>query len=686
MRFHIVFIQLRLVNLRLLIFIFGLIILTGHPAQTEPVFKGDDRASTRTAIADSTDKYRADVERVIASGAARDKQWLRLGHYKRRGFVRRQFRSEFLSEADGEALFLSKSGKHDPIDELRSTLLAFGRELATAGVEKNTDQTASEERHAQCLFPARRKWAFQKLGWEKILRENELPVLPCEARRAWKNRLDAEGVSIVFASAYLNNPASMFGHTFLKFHSRQNRGGKDLLDYGVNFAADTGSDGGLPFAAYGLFGVYAGRFTMQPFHETLKTYANLEGRDLIEYRIHFSSEELDFFIDHLFELERTYFDYYFLSENCSYFLLTAIEAAKPDINLSDEFWYEVIPADSVRVVARTPGLVESTKFRPSLLALFRAQADRLSGDDIRFAKDAFDEKSSLRTEHASLDEKKLGSTSTAALDLALDYGAVRAATDPAFDELNHQLRAERAKRGGASPVTVIEPPPRPEEGHDPARVGVVFELPTDRENARGRLGLQTRFAYHDRLSNDDGYLKGTTLEVLRITALNDDRDPQRVRVREVAVFDVLSAQPSDAFSQPISWRASFGIREPCYAQSIGPYVNGGAGGTFSLTKYFWLSALLDGEGILNPDFENNAAIYLGPRLIGTAFIARDFKIGFDYAWMRPVTPARHYDRFLSEAAWAPTRNLEFRIGYSDAQLEGARRSEWSFKVFQHLLF
>ncbi len=620
--------------------------------------------------------YADEVEGVLQTGAAHDPQWLRLGYYQRRGFIRRLFRSEYRSQADGDLLFLSKTGTIDPVDELRTTLNEFAKPLV---VPQGKTVAEAEATHAQCMFPARRNWAFKKLGWEKVLNANRVPILGCELRQIWKKRLDADGVSLVFASAYLNNAGSMFGHTFLKFHSKSNGQTKDLLDYGVSFAAETGSDGGVPFALYGLLGFYVGRFTMQPFHETLRTYSNLEGRDLIEYRIRFTPEELDFFIDHLFELERTHFDYYFLTENCAYFLLAALEVAKPEVSLSDEFWYEVIPADSIRVVARTPGLVESTRYRPSLHALFRAQADRLSKDDIRFARDVVQNGQS-----ENLPELK--NASTAALDLALDYGAVRAAGDPAFDKLNHKLRAERAARGGASPITTVKTPRLIEEGHDPARVGILFEMPIGHDSARGRMGLQTRFAYHDRLSNDDGYLRGTSLEVLRMTALTDDRDPSRVRLREIAVLDVFSSQARDAFSKPVSWRASLGVREPLYARSLGPYVSAGAGYTFEFTRYLWLTTLLDAEALFNPDLENNSALYVGPRLLATVFASEKLKIGIDYAMMRPVIPARRYDLFSTEIAWAPLRNLELRVGYTDAQLEGARRSDWNVKIFQHLLF
>ncbi|CAN5637309.1 DUF4105 domain-containing protein [soil metagenome] len=625
-----------------------------------------------SAVADNS--YEKSIDSKIAEGAEFETQWLRLGHYKPRGPIRRIYRSRYRSEADGPELFISPLGKNDPEAELRATLEAFAVPLSQT---PNRDET----RHAQCLFPARRQWAFKKLGWEKVLRDNGSPVLPCEARRKWKTQLGAEGVSIVFASAYLGNASSMFGHTFLKFHSKENRGGRDLLDYGVNFAAETNGVGGAPFALYGLLGIFPGRFTMQPFHQTLRTYANLEGRDLIEYRLNFSPEELDFFIDHLFELERTHFDYYFLTENCSYFLLTALEAAKPDIELSDFFWYEVIPADSIRVIARIPGLVVSTKYRPSLMAFFRAQTANLTNADVEFAKNVVDPKKN-DTELGL----KLASASTEALDLAIDYGAVRATSDPAYDDLNYRIRVERAKRGVASPILKVAPPARPEQGHDPARMGALFELPTDHDSARGRFGLQFRWAYHDRLSNDDGYLRGTTLEVMRTTVFNDDQDPLKLRFREVTFLEILSTQPRSRFSQPLSWRAAFGFREPFPARTMGPFVNGGIGTTFDFTKFVWVTALVDGEVLTNPDLENRFSTTVGPRLISTFFLSHDFKFGIDYTWQRALTPGRHSEGGNVELAWAPLQNFEMRIGYQDQSVEGMRRSEWSAKVYQHLLF
>ncbi len=627
--------------------------------------------------------YIKKIETVVASGAPYQSQWLRLGHWRPRGFLRSLYQSKFLSAADGDDFFISSSGKEDPAAELRATLYAFSRPL---GETPGSDEAF----HAQCRYPARRKWAFEHLKWHEQLRNTSVGILPCKGRQLWKEKLGAEGLSLVFASAYLGNAASMFGHTFLKFHSKENRTGRELLDYGVNFAAETGGEtnGRPPIAVYGLVGLYPGRFTMQPYHQTLRTYSNLEGRDLIEYKLDFSNDELDFFIDHLFELERTHFDYYFLTENCSYFLLAAIEAARPDLELSRFFRYAVIPADTVRVVSRVPGLVTSVKYRPSLETTFRDQLATLSSTlsstfsstEIEFAGllTAPQSRASVAT--------RSGQATAAALDLAIDYGALRAAKDPSFNEINHILRSERATRAEAFLKIKTRREARPEQGHNPARVGALIELPREGESSQRRLGLQFRFAYHDRLSKDDGYLRGTTLEVLRATIFQHDEQSSWFQIREVTILEILSAEPRSLFSQPISWRGAVGFRSPAESESLGPYVGGGAGTTIGFSDFAWFTALVDGEALVHPDLENRFWLAAGPRLISTFFLHEDLKLGFEYEIKRALTIGRHVDLATLELAWSAQQNFEIRIGYRDQSTEGLRRSEWFAKIYQHLMF
>jgi hypothetical protein len=74
-------------------------------------------------------------------------------------------------------------------------------------------------------------------------------------------------VTLVFPTAYLNQPSSMFGHTFLRI----DRNGQDdrsrLHSYAINYGAVTGNDGGVMFAFKGLMGGYPGTVSIMPYYK-----------------------------------------------------------------------------------------------------------------------------------------------------------------------------------------------------------------------------------------------------------------------------------------------------------------------------------------------------------------------------------------------------------------------------------
>ena len=178
-----------------------------------------------------------------------DPKWLLLGHYEKTLLGNK---SSFRGP-----LFIDTEGYNSPEKELLATVVALFSE--------STELTEKFKRHPQCQFLARRKWLIQKLNIQKE------DVLPCAERELWKKQLGATSVNLIFASSDLGNPASSFGHTFLKLVNPANAKNKDLIDYGVNYAADGDENEGLFYAVKGLFGVYSGRFTMLPYHQDRKS-------------------------------------------------------------------------------------------------------------------------------------------------------------------------------------------------------------------------------------------------------------------------------------------------------------------------------------------------------------------------------------------------------------------------------
>jgi hypothetical protein len=199
--------------------------------------------------------------------------WLGLGHYEPAG------RDGFASMARGDKFFVSEAGPTSPRDELHATLAAF------------FDPTLAvrEGEHPQCTFRARYAWLVRELSIDPT----RLPPASCEGYDTWRKGLAARGLSLIFPEAYMNNPASMFGHTLLRVDSGEPGGDEDLLAYAINFAAESGGDGGMAFAFKGIFGGYAGYFSVLPYYDKLKQYGDWENRDIWEYPLDLTAAEVD---------------------------------------------------------------------------------------------------------------------------------------------------------------------------------------------------------------------------------------------------------------------------------------------------------------------------------------------------------------------------------------------------------
>ncbi|RYZ72518.1 MAG: DUF4105 domain-containing protein, partial [Proteobacteria bacterium] len=278
-------------------------------------------------------------------------EWLKLVHYKRNTI------GQLISEADGKNFFLSSNGKTDPELELKATLAAF------SDPRKRKLEGVPMELSAQCQFPAR--WDFLN---RKIQLSQSLKREFCADFETYKKTLSAKSVHVVFSAYHIYNPSSAYGHSFLRI-SKSKHGSSvdsnDLLDTGLSYSASSGASNPLAYVIKGLSGGFKGYFTTLPYFYKVREYNDFESRDLWEYELNLSDDERDQLVAHSWELASTYFDYYYLTENCSYHMLTILEAAAPRLHLSARLPFYVIPADTLKIVASVPGLVARKFFRPS---------------------------------------------------------------------------------------------------------------------------------------------------------------------------------------------------------------------------------------------------------------------------------------------------------------------------------
>jgi hypothetical protein len=469
------------------------------------------------------------------------------------------------SLVDSPAFFNAPQGKIDPEAELEATLASFYDEV---------EETAQRQ-SPQCAFVARRAWLEQQLGFDP----QRLPRLDCKRYREWRAALNARGLTLVFSSAYLNNPSSMYGHTLLRVDARDQDERTRLLAYTINFAASTDEANGLVFAVKGLLGGYPGTFSVLPYYLKVREYSDMENRDLWEYELDLTEAEVDRVLAHAWELLPAYWAYYFFDENCSYHLLRLIQVARPELDLASPFRWWALPTDTVRAVTAKPEFVARTVYRPAAATLIARRLEAMSANERRITKEL-----SLRVlsptdpDFAALPAPR----AAAALEASHAYVEYRRATgkqnQAGSRALARDLLVARSRVDAPSQAPVVAPPSRPDEGHASSRLSAGAGTQDRREFAE----LSLRPTYHDILDPEAGYVPGAQIEFFHATFRGYRGDS--LQLERLVPIDILSLSPRDGFFDPRSWKASVGWRRSLVRDGTRPLqlaAEGGVGAAVS---------------------------------------------------------------------------------------------------------
>jgi hypothetical protein len=403
----------------------------------------------------------------------------------------------------------------------------------------------------------------------------------------------------------------MFGHTFLRVDTKREGPDQTLLNYGVNYAAnvDTKHTNALAYAFQGLFGFYRGTFTLFPYYAKVQEYSNWESRDLWEYELNFTQDQIDYFLLHLWELGGNYFDYYYFQENCSYHLLSLLEVANPDLHLTDQFRFQVIPSETIKVLIQQDGLVARRVYRPSILSQMNQKLSKMDSVQERGLRRLTHDRTSIE----SSEFRSLSPTEQAVvLDAYLDYAQYRSMkanpTENTFTRENRSFLLARAK---LSVVTTengdaVQFSTPPELGHGSAQVGLGYG-----GFYRERFEqLTIRPAYHDLLAKDVGYNKDSQI-LFFDTTLRRYPDLNSLHLESFKLLDIISLTPFDPFFRRMSWKLSVGVETIrdlncgfCNAANVAY----GIGWSYSLSRtspllfYGLASIQVQYSGRLDPDY------------------------------------------------------------------------------------
>ena len=570
-------------------------------------------------------------------------QWHKLLHYRLGMFGQGFLGGGYTSEADGIGFFLAPGGKVDPQAELEATIRSLFQPLTAA----KRGSTPDPDDHPLCRFPARFMFLRAALGIDV----QRLPVTRCPAAEKFIRELDSTSLSLIFSSYYLNNPASAFGHTFLRFNRRNTLASgerRELLDYGIDYSADVDTGNAVIYAIKGLTGMFPGTFKRIPYYYKVRAYNDYESRDLWEYQLDFQPAQLLMLSAHLWELGHTYFAYYYLSENCSYHILSLLEVANPSLDLISHLVSPVIPADTVKVLYEQPGLVGRVAFRPSLRRQFEARVEHLDS-----------EQRSLVEELATDAEYPIPATVTHqraidTLDAAADLVDVLYArelvhkTDSDAAKRKQRLLERRAEILEPSRALSIEPPyaEAPEHGHGSHRIGVGVATADKHWGAT----LEFRLALHDLADATPGYPELNAIEFMR--ARLQFWRPYRFELQDASLIRVTSLTPQTRFDRKMSWEFDVGattLEDSACDQCLAPHISGGAGGALELfDKGLAIYALARGSVAWTPEIEglgdSHFRLGVGPSggmrirltrgliLLGTAY----------WLWLPAQTPNQTY--------------------------------------------
>lgn len=553
------------------------------------------------------------ISRASELGLADSAQWHALVHYRGNLLF-----PGVTGQADDPAFYLAPNGKRDPRAELAATLRAF----FAPPVEEGAD-----EEHPQCRFIARYDWLSRALDFDPL----RLPPQPCARFHAWRDALQASELTLVFPSAYINNPSSMFGHTLLRVDGAGQDERTRLLAYAINYAVDPGGDGQVSFIFKSLTGFYPGQFSISPYYVKVREYSDLENRDIWEYRLNFTPEEIDRLLMHAWELASTHFDYYFFDENCAYHLLSLFEVARPGLDLSSGFRGWVIPIDTVRALVSQPDVLREAVYRPASNTRLRQRISLLSAE----------EQAQLRRLNAgeSPDEVLAEDLSVARRALLLEsaYALLRHETARGRHEAREAARLSRElllarsrlpagevsmaglETGASDTVRAVsfddwEPAPpavRPDQGHPTRRIA----LGGGRDDGENFFSLSLRPAYNDLLDPPGGYTEGAQINFLDI-GLRHYHEGDRTQLEYAALIDVLSIAPRDAFFKPVSWRLGTGfVRRPTDEGRALVWRNqAGAGLAWGDWESVLGYGMLEGVADVSKRFDRGYAVGAGPQL------------------------------------------------------------------------
>ncbi len=518
------------------------------------------------------------------------------------------------SQTTDPDFFFADNGASNPKAELHASLVAF-----------LTDHPDLGDDAAQCRFPRRFDWLTSQLpstvAW---------PDIECPALSAFIEQAAPLGMTLVYPTSYLNNPASMFGHTFIRIDAeKEGRQRNALLALTVSYGADVSpNENGFVYAFKGLTGLYPGSVRSHPYYLQVQNYNELESRDIWEYPLNLSAVQAETFIKAGWDLKDVNFNYAYLLKNCSYRLLSVMEAAFPEYDLLESFDVYAVPIDTLRALNQA-GLLAQPEYRPAIASRIAYMANLSSGRQKAIAQSLVDQgvDSTLTSELEALP----GEAERRVVDLAYEYSRYKAKkADSDMAEVSYDLLRLRAQQPkGQFEMAREEWPQEPLLGHDIRRVALGVGYNEDQ--IYGRFGF--RPVYHDSYDRQAGYLANSQINALASEwRLHEDaKGGVELTLNRFDLVDFRSLSPYSGMMPSLAWTGRLGWSRETDAETTLPLrldVEMGRAFQTGADSLFFLLA--------STELNTLPEIRVGAHLGWMATLPKESRLGLETRMMTPL--------------------------------------------------
>ncbi|MFZ5670096.1 MAG: DUF4105 domain-containing protein [Pseudomonadota bacterium] len=523
----------------------------------------------------------ADLDRL-----ARDPTWLKLVHYRDR--LSGSGGSDVLSPT----FFLAADGARNPRAELAATIAG----LMEPAVGRPDDTV-------RCRFPARTRWLSQQLGWPRPA------SAPCPAYDTWRGAEPITGASLIFASGYLKNPASYYGHILLKLNTSGAVGRSDLTESVMNFGASyPPNENGLVYVVKGLGGGYLASYSHLPFYNHQFNYAESELRDVWEYELELDAEQIALLSDHVWEVSGTANRYYFLRQNCAYRLAELVNlVVDAPLIPPDKPW--TMPIDVFeRLMRDRPG-------KPLVRSVVRIDSRQNAFRRAYFALPAQAQRDIVAyVEGSSVAPDRELARQAPVLDALIDYYSFLVAASEKAQREPGVLADMKARRNALLlarlhlPVATAGTPPAPKDLPNEGQKSSLLQASyvSNTEIGDG-LELRVRPAYHDFLTYAPGVVAGSEL-AFADTRLDIRDGKVRLRGLDLVKVVALNLSPTGLVRDGApAWAIRFGVEDRalgCQDCLVG-FVEGGYGRAMQVAENAIVYGFLNGLAVTGDEPSGN---------------------------------------------------------------------------------